>query len=93
LTPYTTIVSMVTPSHLRSQAYAWSTVFLALGAIAVAVFVGTLADAAGQRVAIGVLSPVIVLGGLVLASTYRFIKEETIDATPTIGPGTPGLLG
>jgi MFS family permease len=90
LTPYTTIVSMVTPSELRSQAYAWSTVFLALGAIAVAVFVGALADAAGQRVAIGVLAPVIVLGGLVLSSTYRFIRDEMVDSDPG-APGLPGL--
>jgi len=87
LPPYTTIVSLVTEPHLRSQAFAWSTVFFALGAIVVAVFVGTLADAAGQRVALGSLSVVIVAGGLVLASGRRFVDADLKESTPT----TPGI--
>jgi MFS family permease len=86
LPPYTTIVSMVTLPHLRSQAFAWSTVFFALGAISVAAFVGTLADAAGQRTALGALAGVIVLGGAVLASAHRFVDGEITDSDPSPTP-------
>ncbi len=89
--PYTTIVSMVTPAHLRSQAYAWSTVFFALGAIAVSIFVGTLADAAGQRTALGALSGVLALGAVVLISARRFVDADLLEDAP-IGSGLPGLM-
>jgi MFS family permease len=82
LPPYTTVVSLVTEPHLRSQAFAWSTVFFALGAILVAVFVGALADAAGQRTALGSLSVVIVTGGLVLASAHRYVDADLTESTP-----------
>jgi MFS family permease len=91
LPPYTTVVSMVTPSHLRSQAYAWSTVWFALGAIAVSVFVGTLADAAGQRTALASLAAVLTVGGAVLVSAGRYVDDETTESAE-VGPGLPGLL-
>jgi MFS family permease len=91
LPPYTTIVSMVTPSHLRSQAYAWSTVWFALGAIAVSVFVGTLADADGQRAALAALAGVLAVGGAVLMSARRYVDDEMTES-PEVGSGLPGLL-
>jgi MFS family permease len=91
LPPYTTVVSLVTESHLRSQAFAWSTVFLALGAVLVAVFVGVLADAAGQRTALGSLSVVILAGGLVLGSAYRHVDADMKEAPPT-GQGIADLI-
>jgi MFS family permease len=86
LPPYTTVVSLVTPASLRSQAYAWSTVFFAFGAIAVSIFVGTLADAAGQRTALGALAVVLALGGAVLGSARRFVEADARDHAP-IDPG------
>ncbi len=91
LPPYTTVVSLVTVPHLRSQAFAWSTVFFALGAILVAVFVGALADAAGQRTALGSLSVVIVAGGLVLASAHRYVDADLTESTPT-EPGITDII-
>jgi MFS family permease len=91
LPPYTTLVSLVTPSHLRSQAFAWSTVFFALGAIAVSVFVGTLADASGQRTALGGLAVVLAVGAAVLVSARRFVDGDISAGLPT-APGVTGLL-
>jgi MFS family permease len=92
LPPYTTVVSMVTPPHLRSQSFAWSTVFFAVGAIAVSVFVGTLADAAGQRTALGSLAALIVLGGCVLMSSRKFVDGELLEHTEG-GPTIAGFGG
>jgi MFS family permease len=92
LPAYTTIVSIVSPAEFRSQAFAWSTVFFAIGAVVVSVFVGTLADAAGQRTAVGALALVVIVGGLVLTSARRFIDAEVIESSPT-GPGITDLIG
>jgi MFS family permease len=83
LPPYTTIVSVIAPAELRSQAFAWSTLFYAFGAIGVAVFVGTLADAVGQRTALAALSVLIVLGGVVMASTHRMVEAEMPEPEPS----------
>jgi MFS family permease len=76
LPPYTTLVSLVTPVYLRSQAYAWSTVFFACGAVLVAVTVGTLADSAGQRLALSVLAVLVLIGGAVVVSARRFVDAD-----------------
>ncbi|HEY1826389.1 MAG TPA: MFS transporter [Acidimicrobiales bacterium] len=90
LPPYTTIVSIVTPAHLRSQAYAWSTVFFAFGAIGVSVFVGSLADAAGQRTALGGLAVILAIGAVVVVSARRFVDDDTLEQIE--GPDLPGLI-
>jgi MFS transporter, Spinster family, sphingosine-1-phosphate transporter len=90
LTPYTTIVSLVTPTHLRSQAYAWSTVYFAFGAIFVSIFVGTLADSAGQRAALALLSGVLAVGSMVAVTARRFVDADTLEQVDD-APGMPGM--
>jgi MFS family permease len=79
LPPYTTLVSLVTPQRLRSQAFAWSTVFFALGAIVVSVTVGGVADSAGQRPALSLLALLILVGSAALASARRFVNVDLLE--------------
>ncbi|HEY1832139.1 MAG TPA: MFS transporter [Acidimicrobiales bacterium] len=79
LPAYITTVAMVTPSRLRSQSFAWSLVFFALGAILVSGFIGAIADSSGQRTAFVVLGLLVLIGSLFIASGARFAKKEMID--------------
>ncbi|HWE66467.1 MAG TPA: MFS transporter [Acidimicrobiales bacterium] len=76
LPSYATTTSIVTPPELRSQAYAWSLFFFALGAVLIAGFTGVLADAEGQRVALCLLSIPVIAGGLLVFSASRFVLAD-----------------
>jgi MFS family permease len=76
LPTYAIFVSIISPPHLRSQAYAWSLFFYALGAICLSGVIGAIADAHGQRMAMSFLSALVVIGGLVGMSARRFVKGD-----------------
>ncbi|HUC04059.1 MAG TPA: MFS transporter [Acidimicrobiales bacterium] len=80
---YVTGVAVITPPSLRSQAYAWSLFFYALGAICISGLIGAVADARGQRVALGFLGVLVVVGGLIAVSARRFVHGdlERLQAT------------
>ena len=64
------------PPHLRSQAYAWSLFFYALGAIIVFPAIGVISDAHGERIALGILGVLVVIGGLIAVSARRFVQGD-----------------
>jgi branched-chain amino acid transport system ATP-binding protein len=76
LPSYTTMVSMVAPPRLRSQAYAWSLFFYSTGAVVVSVFIGGISNAHGQRVSLLILSGLVFVGGVINASASRFVNLD-----------------
>jgi len=80
LPAYTAMVALVTPPALRAQAYGWSLLFYALGAILITPIIGGIADAQGQRTSIAVLGAIVLVGGLVGASARRFVAGDVEGA-------------
>jgi MFS family permease len=79
LPTYVTFVAIITPAKLRSQAYAWSLFFYALGAICLSGVIGAVADSNhnhGQRTAMSLLAFLVILGGLIGLSAKRFVKGD-----------------
>jgi ABC-type branched-subunit amino acid transport system ATPase component/predicted MFS family arabinose efflux permease len=80
LPAYTTMVALVSPANLRSQAYGWSLLFYALGAIVITPITGSIADSQGQRPSVAVLSIVVALGGAIAMSVSRFVRADVAAA-------------
>jgi len=80
LPAYTTLVSLVTAPALRSQAYAWSLFFYALGAIVITPIVGGIADSHGQRASLAVLALVVAAGGAIGLTVKRFVVADVAAA-------------
>ncbi len=75
---YATIVATVTVPALRSQAYAWTLFFFALGAGVLTGFIGAIADSHGQRVAMGVLAVFLIVAGPIAISARRFAIHDQV---------------
>lgn len=81
LPSYTALVAFVTPPRLRAQAYGWSLLFYALGAIVLqAAVIGPIITAYGQRVALVVLGLLVAGGGLIGVSTRQFVLDDMARA-------------
>jgi MFS family permease len=76
LPTYVTFVAVIAPPKLRSQAYAWSLFFYALGAICLSGVIGSVADSHGQRAALSLLAVLVMVGGLVGLSATRLVKGD-----------------
>ena len=80
LVPYQTMVAIVAPARLRSQAYSWSLMAFTFGAIVLSVIIGAIGDAYGQRVAMGVLASFVALGGLIAMTARKYIQGDVANA-------------
>jgi MFS family permease len=81
LPAYTTLVAFVSAPRLRAQAYGWSLLFYALGAIVIQAFViGPILNAYGQRWALAVLGALVALGGVIGVSTRQFVTDDMARA-------------
>ena len=76
LVPYQTMVAVVAPARLRSQAYSWSLMAFTFGAIVVSVVIGGIGDAYGQRAALGVLAACVAVGGAIEISARRLVAAD-----------------
>jgi ABC-type branched-subunit amino acid transport system ATPase component/predicted MFS family arabinose efflux permease len=81
LPAYTTLVSSVVPPRVRSQAYAWSLFWYALGGVVVSAIVGGIQNAGGPRAALLVLAVIVIAGGALNASAARTIEADAERAT------------
>ncbi|HXA29724.1 MAG TPA: MFS transporter [Candidatus Angelobacter sp.] len=93
LPAYTTLVSVVVPPRVRSQAYAWSLFWYALGGVVVSAVTGAIQNAGGPRPALVVLAGIVAAGGVINATVSRTIAA---DADRAVRAGTalesPALL-
>jgi MFS family permease len=81
LPAYTTLVAFVASPRLRAQAYGWSLLWYALGAIVLQLLViGPIIDHYGQRWALVVLGVLVAAGGLVGMSTSKFVDADMARA-------------
>ncbi|MGH9172630.1 MAG: MFS transporter [Acidimicrobiales bacterium] len=81
LPAYTTLVAFVTAPRLRAQAYGWSLLWYAAGAISLQIAViGPIIDRYGQRWALVILGILVAAGGLIGASTRRFVEADMAQA-------------
>jgi branched-chain amino acid transport system ATP-binding protein len=74
------MVALVTPPRLRSQAYAWSLVWVAFGAAVVSPLVGGFGDAFGQRVAVIVLGVLVGIAGFIALTASRWVRRDVVEA-------------
>jgi ABC-type branched-subunit amino acid transport system ATPase component/MFS family permease len=70
-----TALSLAVPPKVRSFGYAVAALFVLPGLVVLPV-VGTLADAHGIRIGLLVVSPVFVVGGLILASAGNYVAHD-----------------
>jgi len=81
LPSYTALVAFVAPPRLRAQAYGWSLLCYALGAIIITTgVVGPILNAYGQRTGLAVLAALTTLGGLIGLTTARFVETDVANA-------------
>jgi len=76
LPAYVTFVALIAPPRIRSQAYAWTLFFYALGAICLSSVIGAVADSAGQRDAMSLLGGMVLVGGVIGLSTTRLVPGD-----------------
>jgi len=80
LPAYTTLVAVVVPPRVRSQAYAWSLFWYAAGGVAVSVVIAAINNAHGERAALLVLAAVVTAGGLISTSLRTTIEDDVVRA-------------
>lgn len=78
-----TVQSLVAPPRVRSQGFAFGFLFLAVGAL-LAPISANVADTDGLRWGIVAFSPFLFVGGLVIASAYRFVPGDYERAVQTL---------
>jgi branched-chain amino acid transport system ATP-binding protein len=81
---YFPLVGLVSPPRVRSQGYAWAIVYLGLGGL-LSPIVASIGDSdAGYRVAVSVLSGVMVAGAVLAYSAFRFVARDVAQAAATL---------
>ena len=83
LPSYQTMVAMVVPARIRSQAFAWSLLFYGLGAVIFTPIVGVITDQQGNRTALTVLAILTALGGTIGVSSIRYLAADLEKAGTT----------
>jgi len=81
---YFPLVGLVCPPRVRSQGFAWAIVFLGCGGLLSPVIAAIGDSDAGYRVAIAVLSGLLILGGVFAFSAFRFVRRDIDQAVATL---------
>ena len=84
LPPYLSLVGIVSPPRVRSQAYAWALLIYGAGGFTYVLTISQVAEGSGYRVATTILSFVVALAGLIGASASRFVKRDAEQAEATL---------
>ena len=81
---YFPLVGLVCPPRVRSQGFAWAIVFLGCGGLLSPVIAAIGDSDAGYRVAITVLSGLLIVGGVLAFSAFRFVRRDIDQAVATL---------
>jgi len=79
LPAYNTMIGLVTPPRLRGQAFSYSLLWVALGAVVVGATIGGISNH-HQRAAAYALGALIMLAGLVEVTARQFIRRDIAEA-------------
>ncbi len=77
---YFTLVGLVSPPRVRSQAFAWAVLYVGLGSI-LSIPLVAIGDSEGYRLAIGILAGIVAVAGLIGTSAFRFVRRDIDQAT------------
>jgi branched-chain amino acid transport system ATP-binding protein len=84
LPSYLTTVALIGPPRIRSQGYAYSLLFFAVGGVFLARIAAGVGDQHGLRVGLLLLSVFVALGGLIGLTVRRFIRRDIDEAAKSI---------
>jgi ABC-type branched-subunit amino acid transport system ATPase component/predicted MFS family arabinose efflux permease len=84
LPPYLTLIAMIVPPKVRTQAFGWSLILVACGGLLSAVILGNLGDSAGYRVAIAIMAAIVVFAGLVGTTARTFVANDVANAAKSL---------
>ncbi len=84
LPPYLTTVALIGPPRIRSQAYAYSLLFFAVGGVILSRIAAGVGDQNGLRVGLLLLSVFVALGGVVGLTVRRFFRRDVDEAAKSI---------
>ena len=82
--PYYSLVGMVAPPKVRSQAYAWAVLFFGCGGIFYGAFLAGIGEDRSYRTLTLVLATITGIAGLVGVSAQRFVKRDYAQAEATL---------
>ncbi|GAC1531671.1 MAG: hypothetical protein NVS3B12_08070 [Acidimicrobiales bacterium] len=84
--PFLTVQSMVTPPRVRTLGFGFGNVFLVSGVwvLFFIIPISSVSDDHGIRWGLGILAPYWIIGGLVLASASKFVKNDAAAALRTL---------
>ena len=84
LPPYLTTVALIAPPKIRSQGYAYSLLFFAIGGIVLSQFASNVGDDHGLRAGMLLLGGLILIGGLVGLTVRNFIRRDMVEAFKSV---------
>ena len=90
---YFSLVALVSPARVRTQAYAWALLWLGVGGFLAPLLAG-IGESSGYRVAIGVLAVTLLAGGAVAATSRASVRSDADRArseltAPAQAPAVP----
>ncbi len=84
LPPYLTTVALIGPPRIRSQAYAYSLLFFALGGVVLSRIAASTGDVNGLRAGMLLLSVFVAVGGLIGLTSRKFIRRDIDEAVKSL---------
>jgi branched-chain amino acid transport system ATP-binding protein len=84
LPPYLTMVALVAPPRLRSQAFSYSLLFFALGGIILSRFAAAVGDDHGLRLGLLLLAAFVAAGGLTELTVRAFVDRDINEAAKSV---------
>ena len=84
LPAYLTTVALIAPARIRSQGYAYSLLFFAVGGVVLSRIAAGVGDEHGLRTGLVMLSAFVAVGGLVGLTVMRFIRRDVNEATKSL---------
>jgi ABC-type branched-subunit amino acid transport system ATPase component/predicted MFS family arabinose efflux permease len=81
---YFPLVGLVCPPRVRSQGFAWAILFLGCGGLLSPVIASIGDSDAGYRVAVAVLAALLVAGGVLAYTAFRFVAHDIAQAEATL---------
>ena len=79
LSPYTTLIALVTPSRLRSQGYSYSLFFFALGGLVFGRVAAVVSESSGMKAVFLLLAIPAALAGIGAIMSSSVVKEDVLQ--------------